>query len=206
MGIIGGSLCAPPERSAARDAAIDALLPRVADRGWTLEALRAGLRDAGLDPQDAELLFPGGAADMIETFCDLSDRRMEQAAAEQGVAALRLSQRVRAILALRLRQQEANREAVRRALAILALPRHACLAARITARTVDAIWHAAGDRSADMSWYSKRAILAGVYGATVLFWLRDFSEQASDTLAFLDRRLAAVARIGKLRARMRRAA
>ncbi len=44
------------------------------------------------------------------------------------------------------------------------------------ARTVDAIWHAAGDRSADWSWYSKRAILAGVYGATLLFWLRDDSD------------------------------
>ena len=39
-----------------------------------------------------------------------------------------------------------------------------------TARTVDAIWHAAGDRSADFSWYTKRAILAAVYTATVLYW------------------------------------
>ncbi len=104
---------------------------------------------------------------MIEAFCDLADRRMEEAAAAEGIAALRLSQRVRALVALRLRQNEPAREAIRRALAILALPRHARLAARITARTVNAIWYAAGDRSADMSWYSKRAILAGVYSATL---------------------------------------
>jgi ubiquinone biosynthesis protein COQ9 len=69
------------------------------------------------------------------------------------------------------------------------------------ARTTDAIWHAAGDRSADFSWYTKRAILAGVYGATLLRWLNDGSEDDADTLAFLDRRLAGVARIGRLRAR-----
>lgn len=196
--------CGAPERSAERDAALDALLPRIPDQGWTLEALRGALRDGGRDPRDAELLFPGGAPDMIEAFCDLADRRTEQQAG--AVAALRPSQRVRALIALRLRQNEPHREAIRRALAILALPRHARLAARITARTVDAIWHAAGDRSADMSWYSKRAILAGIYSATLLFWLRDSSEGATETLAFLDRRLAGVARIGRLRARLRRAA
>ncbi len=204
---ITGSFGTPPERSAERDAALDALLARVPDQGWTLQALRDGLSETGADPRDAELLFPGGAADMIEAFCDLADRRMEQAAEAEGVAALRLSQRVRALIALRLRQNAPHREAIRRALAILALPRHAGLAARCTARTVDAIWHAAGDRSADFSWYTKRAILTGVYGSTLLFWLRDQSEDFADTLAFLDRRLAGVARIGKARGRLfRRAA
>jgi ubiquinone biosynthesis protein COQ9 len=64
---------------------------------------------------------------------------------------------------------------------------------------VDAIWHAAGDRSADFSWYTKRAILTVIYSATVLYWLRDVSEDDAATLAFLDRRLAVVGRIGRLR-------
>ena len=194
---------ASPERSPERDAAIDALLPHVETQGWTVQALRTALAESGGDPQDAELLFPRGAADMIDAFCDLADRRME-AAAEVG--GLRVSQRVRAILALRLEQNYPYREAIRRALAILALPRHAGLSARITARTVDAVWHTAGDRSADFSWYSKRAILAAVYGATLLFWLRDGSEESADTMAFLDRRLADVARIGRLGAKLRPAA
>ena len=70
---------------------------------------------------------------------------------------------------------------------------------RTAARSVDTIWHLAGDRSADWSWYSKRAILAGVYSTTLLYWLRDDSEDNEDSLAFLDRRLAGVGRIGKLR-------
>jgi ubiquinone biosynthesis protein COQ9 len=105
------------------------------------------------------------------------------------------------VIALRLARQQPNKEAVRRALAMLALPIHARAAAACTARTVDAIWHAAGDRSADFSWYTKRAILTAVYGATVLFWLRDPSEDSAATLAFLDRRLAGIARVGKLRGR-----
>ena len=183
----------PPERSPERDAAILALLPNVSFDGWTVAALRAA---AG---PDADLLFPGGPTDMIDAYVDLGDRQMEQGAAALGLSSLHLPARVRAVIALRLEQQRPYREAIRRALSILALPGNAGLAVRITARTVDSIWHAAGDTSADFSWYTKRAILAGVYGATLLYWLRDYSIDDEGTLAFLDRRLAGVGRIGKAR-------
>jgi ubiquinone biosynthesis protein COQ9 len=192
-----------PERSPERDAAIDALLPRVAASGWTLATLRAALPEIGADPLDAELLFPGGAADLIEAFIDLADQRMEATAATQDMSSLRLPARVRAVVAIRLEQSRPHKEAVRRALAVLSLPRHAGVTARCTARTLDAIWHAAQDRSADFSWYTKRLTLAAVYTATILFWLRDDGEDDSATLAFLDRRLAGVGRIGSVRRRLR---
>jgi ubiquinone biosynthesis protein COQ9 len=193
---------AAPERSAERDAALDALLPLVPMQGWTFSALRDALQDSGGDPRDAELLFPGGAADMVEAFIDLADRRMAAAAADADLAGLRTPARVRAVLALRFAQNRPHRDAIRRAFAVLGNPRHARLAARCTARTVDAVWHAAGDRAADFSWYTKRATLAAIYGATLLFWLRDSGEDDSATLAFLDRRLAGAAQIGKLRKRV----
>jgi ubiquinone biosynthesis protein COQ9 len=197
-------MIAPPERSAERDTVIAALLPRVPMQGWTRAALRGALADLGADPLDAELLFPGGAAELVEAFLDWADRRMEAAAAAADLAALRTPARVRSIVVLRLHELRPHREAVRRALAVLALPRHAGVAARALARTVDAIWHAAGDASADFSWYTKRATLAAVYGATLLYWLRDPTEDDAATLAFLDRRLAGVGRVGALRRRVER--
>jgi ubiquinone biosynthesis protein COQ9 len=189
----------PPERLPERDAAILGMLPNVPFDGWTKRALRAGVRDAGMPADEADMLFPIGTVDMIETFCDLADRRMEQAAAL--LPETKLSARVRAVIALRLEQNRPYKEAIRRALAVLALPGNARAAAGCTARTVDAIWHSAGDRSANFSWYTKRAILTVVYSATVLYWLRDTSEDDAATLAFLDRRLAGVGRIGRLRGR-----
>ena len=194
-------MIAPPERSAERDAALEATLPHVPFDGWTLTALRRGLATSGVDPRDAALLFPGGAADLITTFCDLADRRMAAAMEAPAYAGLRTTARVRAAIALRLERNRPHREAVRRALGVLALPGNAGVAAGCTARSVDAIWHAAGDRSADFSWYTKRAILAGVYTATLLFWLSPAGEDAEALLAFLDRRLAGVGRIGMLRRR-----
>lgn len=186
----------PPERSPERDAAIEALLPNVPFDGWTVAALRAA---AG---PDADLLFPGGVTDMVEAYCDLGDRWMEEGAAAADLSGLSLTKRVRAIIALRLEQNQPHKDAVRRALAVLAVPGNAGVALRCTARTVDSIWHAAGDGSVDFSWYTKRVILAGVYGSTLLYWLSDGSDDDEATLAFLDRRLAGVGRIGGLRRRI----
>jgi ubiquinone biosynthesis protein COQ9 len=190
-------MIAPPERLPERDTAIEAMLPHVPFDGWSKRALKAGIRDAGMPADEVDLLFPLGTVDMIETFSDLADRRMEEAAA--AITETRLSARVRAVIALRLAQNRPHKEAVRRALAVLALPRNTRAVAACTARTVDAILHAAGDRSADFSWYTKRAILAAIFSATVLYWLRDTSEDDAATLEFLDRRLAGLGRVGRVR-------
>lgn len=185
----------PPERSAERDLAIHAMLPFVPLTGW---ATRTLLDAAG---PDADLLF-AGAADMIESYVDLADRQMEAAAAEIDLTAMRVPDRVRRVIALRLEQGRPHKEAISRALGVLAMPQNGLVAARTASRTIDAIWFAAGDRSADMSWYTKRAILAPIYAATLLFWLRDDSPEDEATLAFLDRRLAGAARVGRMRRRI----
>jgi ubiquinone biosynthesis protein COQ9 len=191
-----------PERSPERDAAIEAMLPHVPYDGWTLRALRRGLEASGGAAVDAELLFPGGPDDMIATFTDWADRRMEAGAAALDMADLRAPARVRTVIALRFAQNRPYKEATRRAAGRLALPGHARAAAGTAARTVDAIWHAAGDRSADFAWYTKRFSLAPIYGATLLVWLRDSSEDDAATLAFLDRRLAGMGRLFRLRRRV----
>jgi len=96
-----------------------------------------------------------------------------------------------------------EREAVRRGVALLALPVYAAEGARAVWHTADVIWTALGDTSTDYNWYSKRAILSGVYSSTVLYWLGDESEGFSDTWAFLDRRIEDVMRIEKVKAKMR---
>jgi ubiquinone biosynthesis protein COQ9 len=189
----------PPERLPERDAAIEAMLPNVPFDGWTIKALRSGLATAGLPQDDATILFPGGATDMIAVFCDLADRRMTEAAA--ALTETKLSARVQAIIVQRLTMNRPHKEAIRRAVSLLALPGNARAAVAITARTVDAIWHAAEDRSADFSWYTRRAILTAVYSATLLFWLRDTSDDDADTRAFLARRMHGVGRLQRARGR-----
>ena len=188
----------PPERSPERDAAINRVLDMVPSCGWSIAALRAA------DPElaDLDLLFPGGSAELVEAFIDFADREMETDAAATDFNAMGLTKRVRRVIELRLIRQRPHRDAIRRALAVLALPGNGRIAARTAARTIDAIWHAAGDTSSDFSWYTKRAILAGVYGSTLLYWLRDYSEDDTATMEFLDRRLAGAGRFHKAMGRL----
>ncbi len=189
------------DRELLRERVVEAALEHVAFDGWTMAALRAGAAAAGLDEEEALLLFPRGPVEAIEAHVALADRRMVEAVAAldpepEGAAAT-----VRAAIRLRLEQNAPHREAIRRALARLALPQNAPLALRSLYRTVDTIWLLADDRSTDFSYYTKRATLAAIYMAVLQVWLADRSEGLEATWAFLDRRLEDTARIGRLRGR-----
>ena len=180
---------AGPDRDA-RDAALDAILPLVPLYGWQGSAIREGLKDAGMAPEDAEWMFPRGAISAIEAWIELADRRMEAAGFAADMASMRTHERVRFLIKARLEAAEPHRDALRGALSLLALPWNAPIAARSLARSVSAIWYAAGDKSADFSWYTRRATLAAIYSATLAFWLSGRGQGLDAALAFLDRRLA----------------
>lgn len=186
-------MTAAPERSAARDAALRATLPHVPALGWTQAALRAGLADLGEPAEAAEWLFPRGATGMVEAFSDLADREAVKVAGP--LESLRTGPRIRALLAARLQWLEPWREAERRAVALLALPWNAGIAARVAGRTADAFWLAAGDTSADFSRHTRRLTLAAIHVATLAFWLRQPPPAMEEVLAFLDRRLAELSRL-----------
>ncbi|MBC8158603.1 MAG: COQ9 family protein [Alphaproteobacteria bacterium] len=178
-----------------REAILLATLGHVPFDGWTRRALTAGARDAGLKAIDGQRAFPAGMLSMVEYFFDFGDRQMAQSLAGAELSEMRVRARVTFAVRMRLSAMAAHREAVRRALSFLALPQNTGAAAACTYRTVDTIWYAAGDTSTDFSFYTKRALLAGVYVATVLYWLGDKSAGSQDTWGFLDRRISAIMRI-----------
>ena len=192
------------ERSEARDRAVRAMLPVAADEGWTWNTIRAGLAASGEDPALAESHFPGGPAGAVAAWADLADREMEAAAAAAEMAALRTPGRIRRVAELRLAATAPHKRALRRAVSLLALPWNAGLALQTTARTASAMWYAAGDRSADFSWYTRRASLGAIYAATLAYWLRDDDPGTGDAMAFFDRRLADLARLQRRRSGARR--
>ena len=183
-------------RATLQDKLLAATLPHVAFDGWTQAGLRAGAADAGLGANDVARAFPGGPIDAIEAFNRRADQEMVAAVAKLDTDAMRTRDKVTAAIRARFEWAAPHKEAVRRAFATLALPFNAPLALRMLHRTVDAAWHAAGDRSTDFNWYTKRGLLAGVYSATLLYWLNDKSEGHADTWTFLDRRIEDVMRIG----------
>lgn len=196
---------AAAERAALRERLMLAALPHVAFDGWTTTALVAGARDAGLDTIEAQRVFPGGVADLLRAFADWADARMVERMAAADIGAMRMQDRVRLAVRARLEAMAPYREAVRRGIAHFALPSNSASGLKSLYRTIDAMWYAAGDRSADFGFYTKRGILAGVFSATLLCWLDDTSEGYEVTWAFLDRRVDDVMRFHRLTGRVRRA-
>lgn len=179
-----------------------AALAHVPFDGWTGRALVAGARDAGYEPSAAALAFPGGMADVAQYFSAFADQRMLAELEKRAIERLRVRERIALAVRVRLKQNASHREAVRHLLSFLALPQNAALALKCLYRTVDAMWHAAGDTATDFNFYTKRALLAGVYGTTVLYWLNDESREFERTFAFLDRRIEDVMNMGKLGGRV----
>jgi ubiquinone biosynthesis protein COQ9 len=183
------------EREQRRDALLLATLPHVAFEGWTGKAIAAGLADAGVSAAEGEIAFPGGVPEMIEHWSAWSEKRTFAVTERAGAGGLTATERLAMAVRTRIEVNIPYREAVRRTLAFLALPTNTALAARLSWRTVDALWYAAGDTATNFSYYIRRAALGAVYAATVLYWLDDESEAFVDTWAFLDRRLAGLDRL-----------
>ncbi|WP_142847382.1 COQ9 family protein [Telmatospirillum sp. J64-1] len=186
----------------ARDELLLATLPHVPFDGWTPKAMREGARSLGQDRTLPERLFPGGVVEMVDHFSDYADRLMVEDLALETAEEMRLRDRIKTVIRLRLERWAPEREAVRRAATLLALPQNAPVALRATYRTVDTMWYAVGDRSVDFSFYTKRASLAAVFSSTLLYWMEDQSEGFEETWGFLDRRLEDIMRIPKIKAKI----
>lgn len=186
----------------AKDRLLDAVLPHVAFDGWSEVSFRAGIADSGVAPGLARALFPRGGVDLALAYHRRGDALMAQRLAALDLGSLRYRERV--TLAVRTRIEViSDSEAVRRGAALFALPQHAADGAKAVWGTADAIWVALGDTSTDINWYTKRATLSAVYGATVLYWLGDDNSEHADTWAFLDRRIENVMAVEKVKSRFK---
>ena len=180
-----------------------ALAPAVADNaafdGWSAAAREAAAATAGIDADVAALALPDRMA-MIDAWFESIDAAMLAALPPEALAAMKVRERITALVEARLQAVAGTRESLRRALAVLALPPNLARAARLGWRTVDRMWRAAGDTATDYNHYTKRATLLAVYGATVTVFLDDASEGMPGTRAFLARRIDGLMRFEKAKA------
>ena len=181
---------------------LEAILPHVVFDGWSPESFTAAVSEVGMTPQEAKTLCPRGAVDLAVLHHQNGDRDMQERLAVLDLSALPYSGKVAEAVWQRLDLIE-DREPIRRASTLFALPHLAPLGAKLVWGTADCIWTTLGDTSRDVNWYSKRATLSGVFAASVLFWLGDDSANSVATREFIDRRIADVMRFEKAKAQVR---
>ena len=184
-------------------AVLEAALPHIAFDGFTDKLVARAAKEAGVGKGDAARLFPNGALDILEAFSVSADREMEKRLRKTKLSAMKMRERITAAVMARLDALRPHKEAARRAVAHLSLPQNMALASKLAWRTADAMWRSVGDTSTDFNYYTKRAILIGVYASTVLRWLTDDSRDEHTTEAFLAARIENVMQFEKLKAKAR---
>ncbi len=189
--------------AATRRAVIDAALPHVAFDGWTDRTLAHAVEDAGVDAGLARLAFPRGGVDLALAYHAARDAELAGDLRSADLLGLRFRDRVAHAVMRRLELVAGEREAVRRGVALFALPHHATDGARAIWHTADTIWTALGDESRDFAWYSKRTTLSAVFSSALLYWLGDDSPDASATREFVARRIDNVMQIEEVKAKIR---
>jgi ubiquinone biosynthesis protein COQ9 len=182
------------------------LAPAIADAaifdGWSEAAVESAALAKQVDPAVAKLAFPGGAMDMICAWIETVDRAMGEALTAETLAAMKIRERIRALVQSRLDAIVGREEALKRALAVMAMPQNLARSVKAGWGSADAMWRLAGDTATDYNHYTKRAILAGIYGATLTVFADDTSEGKAETRAFLDRRIDGVMKFEKAKAQL----
>jgi len=171
--------------------------------GWTQKAVDSAAAQLGIEPAQARLAMPKDQAGLIDCYIQEVDRALADWFTPERLEGLKIREKIRSLVWQRVEIMGPAREAVRRGLAILAMPQNLPLALRISWRTADLMWRIAGDTSTDFNHYTKRMTLGAVYASTVLVWLDDDSEGWSETAAFLDRRIDDVMKFEKFKAQWR---
>jgi ubiquinone biosynthesis protein COQ9 len=194
--------------------------------GWCRAAVDSAAGQLGVDEAQARVAFPKRKAAMIDAYIRGVDAEMEKRLSPKSLAAMKIRERIRALVWTRLEIMGPAREAIRSALATLAMPQNVALGASIGWRSADLMWRLAGDASTDFNHYTKRMTLGAVYGSTLLAstdfnhytkrmtlgavygstllaWLDDDSEGWTETAAFLDRRIDNVMQFEKWKAQWR---
>jgi len=171
--------------------------------GWTRAAVDSAAAQLGVDPTQARLAMPKTQAGMIDVYIQEVDRALDAWFTPERLAGMKIREKIRSLVWRRLEIQAPAREALRSAVAILAMPQNVPLALRIGWRTADLMWRIAGDTSTDFNHYTKRMTLGAVYGSTLVVWLDDQSEGQGDSAAFLDRRIDDVMQFEKWKAQWR---
>ena len=171
--------------------------------GWTQKAVETSAGQLGIDSPVARLAFPQDQAGMVDAYLAGVDAAMEAHFTPELIGALKIRDRIRELVWFRLQTMGPAREAIRSALAILAMPQNAVQGLSIGWRSADLMWRLAGDASTDFNHYTKRLTLSALYAATLLAWLDDDSDRWTDTSSFLDRRIADVMRFEKWKAEWR---
>ncbi|KAM9288395.1 ubiquinone biosynthesis protein COQ9, mitochondrial [Morus bassanus] len=181
---------------------LTAALEFVPEHGWTAEAIAEGAKTLGLSVAAAGMFHSDGSELILHFVSQCNTKLSELLEQEEKLVQLGKAEKkptdqfLRDAVEARLRMLIPYIEKWPQALSILLLPHNIPSSLSLLTSMIDDIWHYAGDQSTDFNWYTRRAVLTGVYNTTELVMMQDSSPDFEDTWRFLENRIADAMNMG----------
>jgi len=177
---------------------LESSLQKVKTFGWTVEALSTGAEENGL-PGIAHGMFPDGPVELVNYFIEKCNIEMIQKLSSMNLQQVTMKERLRTILQMRLEMLLPYSSNWSQALSVMGQPQNLPKSLHGLALLIDEILHQCGDKSTDFDWYTKRALVTGIYVTTELYLLTDATRNKQDTWDYLDRRIDDFLRMSTLK-------
>ena len=161
--------------------------------GWNEDLFESISKNSKFNIKEILILFPEGYLSLLKFYLKELDTRTALNAKNINLIRMKTHIRIREIILLKLKNNQDEKNVIKRTYFTLLLPHHSKLALKSLYNTVDQIWFIAGDKSTDFNFYSKRFILAAIYSSVILFWIKN--QDIKKTTVFLDKQLRKVSKI-----------
>lgn len=160
---------------------------------WNESLLTDAEAKSGFAKGYYHIIFPGGLREIIDFFEQYQDQKMLKLLSDHETPA-KISDKIS--LALRIRVKYCvPKEICLRNNNYFTKPGNVLFASKIAFRSCDLIWRYAGDRSTDYNYYSKRSLLLNVYIRSLIFYMRDNSENNEATDQYIAKSLSDIVNI-----------
>lgn len=171
------------------------MVPFVGTLGWGEGALWRGAEAAGISPEEAQVCMGLSVKKMLEGYLHVIIEDIQDSISVETLKSLPIKDRMTALLMNHFHQAKFHKKTVLKTVRLLLNPLNAPLAWCYSTQIVDALWRQAGDKSTDFNYYTKRLLLAKIYMATLIVWLKDSSDDLRSTQKVLEVQLDTVLKI-----------
>jgi len=173
--------------------------------GWTEKNLANAARSVDISEFELHRLLPERLAGLARIYVDTLNEKHRRAFEKLDISALKLREKVFEALMTRLKIMSENKEVVRAFAAYSMNPAHIGSLTHSVSSAADLIWRMVGDKSVDVSFFTKRLSLGAIYSKTLLFWLSDDSDDMAETRGFLRRQIDYLMEFQKIKNKIKNA-
>nr|AII97492.1 BLTX86 [Nephila pilipes] len=163
----------------------------VPEHGWSKQSIALGAQSLGLS-SSSHTLIEDGSADLVHYFNILCNEKLESYLNEQyseNKVKIGIQNYIEDASENRLKMIVPFVSKWPEAMALLISPLQVPTDSKNLLDLVDMIWSLSGDKSLDLTWYSKRLSVAAIYRMCELSLVQDKSPEYTDTFNFLHRRV-----------------